>query len=102
MAAKKPSSKSTNFSFSWAKLIFSLSVAFSLASIVFLVTLFKTTYFDSAMMSMLFERNLDSNGCYIGPDKGAATNQMCLIGVGVDKDGKIAGPEWLKGQKYPR
>lgn len=102
MAAKKSSKQSTKFSFSWAKLIFGLAVAFSLASVVFFVTLFKTSYFDSAMTRMMFERNLDSNGCYIGPDKGSATNEMCLIGVGVGSDGKIVAPEWLKGQTYPK
>lgn len=98
----KKSHKSEAFSFSWYKLIFGLSVAFSLASIVFLVTIFKTAYFDTAITQMVFERNLDSNGCYVGDDKGSATNKICIVGVGVDSNNKVVAPEWLKGQTFPR
>lgn len=103
MAAKKSSSKSTKFSFSWAKLIFSLSVAFSLASIVFLVTLFKTTYFDFSLMSMLIGRDLDKDGCYtiIKVDDSLGYHKACTATYFKDKNNIIVNPDWLKGQKAP-
>jgi hypothetical protein len=99
--SKKTTTKSTRFVFSWTKLLVALSLALNLAFIVFLVTLLKTTYFDSAMIQTMYQRNLDDQGCVANDDTSIAYDRVCILSVGVDKDNKVLAPEWLKGQTFP-
>jgi len=101
MATSKTKQSKYAFKFSFTKLLIGLSFALNIAFIVFLITLLKTTYFDSALTRMTYERNLDEQGCVANTELSKDYDRVCIISVGVDKDNKVLAPEWLKGQTFP-
>lgn len=103
MVAKKKSSKSTKFVFSWTKLLVGMSLAFNLAVIVFLITLIKTSAFDSTLMNTILGRNYDNQGCYLNrpTSQNLEYDRLCITSFSVDGDNKVLAPEWLKGQTFP-
>lgn len=100
---KTGSSKSNRFQFSWLKLLVGLSLALNLAFIVFLITLFRTTYFDASLTSLMIGRDFDKDGCYtiVKIDDSLGYHRACNTMYFKDKNNIIVSPEWLKGQKAP-